>query len=297
MSAAGGCTDSNGVSASGSADAADDLRERRRYWTAQLDEAWEFMERTLRAPLLESSETAEDLTSVLPASLEVTFAFDRIASGDSQLFYLRSSLVPRLMSVVSELRDLALSLRIEYAYRSPETQARLCASPEVLGRVIERVRWEEGRIDVSPEFVYKRLIVLCANVYKNATHVAGSAVDVTVTDLNTGLILDFGAPFLALSEVTPMTSPFVSAPARRNRALVRGIFAEHGFRAYPYEFWHFSAGDVYEWLLSRSDEEVRFGPVSLDLVSGRVTSIPNAIRDIIPREDLLKRIAVALGES
>ena len=45
------------------------------------------MERTLRAPLLESSETAEDLTSVLPASLEVTFAFDRIASGDSQLFF------------------------------------------------------------------------------------------------------------------------------------------------------------------------------------------------------------------
>jgi zinc D-Ala-D-Ala dipeptidase len=272
-----------------------DLQLRREYWIEQMEEAWDFMLRSIEAPLQESLEPALDLTATIPPSLEVTYALDHPMSGDRPLFFMRSSLVPALIRVTEKLRNLSLGLRIEYAYRTPETQAQLCTSDEVLSRVIERVKWEADGSALPPELAYRRLIVLCANVYKFATHIAAAAVDVTVIDLETGEALDRGGPFLELSERTPMASPFISALGRRNRTLIRGIFAEEGFRAYPYEFWHFCAGDVYESVLTDYSHEARFGPVALDPATGRVTAIADPTSDIVPREAMVQRLAAALA--
>jgi D-alanyl-D-alanine dipeptidase len=272
-----------------------DLDDRRKYWAQLMDEASAFMRKTLQVAINESHEPVVDLTTVMPRDLEVAFAFERVGH-EVPHFYLRSSLVPPLLRVVAALRSKGLGLRIEYAYRSPDTQARLCQSDEVLFRVVQRVRWEVGRPDVPLGLVYKRLIVLCANIYKFATHVAAAAVDVTVIDLETGDPIDRGGPFLELSELTPMNSPFISAAARSNRSLINETFFAEGFTAYPYEFWHFCAGDVYESVLSEVGREARFGPVTVDLASGKVTPIDDPARDIIPRELMLERISALLSK-
>ena len=276
---------------------ADGVAQRRKYWAEQMDEASAFLDKTLQAHLNESSEPVVDLTDAIPSSLEVAFSYDRAAAGEGPTFYMRSSLVPDLVRVITALRALSIGLRIEYAYRSPRLQASLCSSDEVLGRVIDRVRWEADTRTPPFELVYQRLIVLCANIYKFATHIAAAAVDITPIDLESGAEIDRGGPFLELSEKTPMASPFVSAIARRNRALVKGVFADHGFRAYPFEFWHFCAGDVYEAVLSGNRHAARFGPVTVDSNSGRVIAISDPLSEIIPRKTMIDRIGTALGNS
>ena len=273
---------------------AEGVAQRRKYWAEQMDEASAFLDKTLQADLNESAEPVVDLTDAIAPSLEVEFSYDRAAAGEGPTFYLRSSLVPDLVRVITELRALSIGLRIEYAYRSPRLQASLCSSDEVFGRVIDRVRWEAGTATPPFELVYQRLIVLCANIYKFATHIAAAAVDITPIDLESGTEIDRGGPFLELSEKTPMASPFVSPIARRNRALVKGVFADHGFRAYPFEFWHFCAGDVYEAVLTGNRDAARFGPVTVDSGSGRVTAIPDPLSEIIPRKTMIDRIGRAL---
>jgi D-alanyl-D-alanine dipeptidase len=89
---------------------------------------------------------------------------------------------------------------------------------------------------------------------------------------------------LELSELTPMESPFISEAAAANRREITAIFASHGFVTYPYEFWHYNAGDAYEGLLqqqldTRSESSggdraaARYGAVELDLDTGSVTAI------------------------
>lgn len=270
---------------------------RRKYWADQMDEASAFLKNTIQAQLNESMEPVIDLAAAIPSSLEASFSFNRAAEGEGPTFYMRSSLVPELVRVITALRAMSIGLKIEYAYRSPRLQASLCSSDEVLGRVIDRVRWESGSSSPPFELVYQRLIVLCANIYKFATHIAAAAVDVTPIDLDSGTEIDRGGPFLELSEKTPMASPFVSSLARRNRVLIRGVFAEHGFRAYPYEFWHFCAGDVYEAVLTGNRNAARFGPVTVDSGSNRVTAIDDPLGDIIPRETMIDRIEKALSKS
>jgi zinc D-Ala-D-Ala dipeptidase len=276
---------------------ADGVAKRRKYWAEQMDEASAFLGNTLQADLNESLEPIVDLTDAIPSSLEVAFSYDRAAAGEGPTFYMRSSLVPDLVRVITALRAMSIGLRIEYAYRSPRLQASLCSSDEVLGRVIDRVRWEAGTPSPPFELVYQRLIVLCANIYKFATHIAAAAVDITPMDLESGTEIDRGGPFLELSEKTPMASPFVSPIARRNRALVKGVFADHGFRAYPFEFWHFCAGDVYEAVLTGNRDAARFGPVTVDSGSGRVTAISDPLSEITPRETMIDRIGKALSRS
>jgi D-alanyl-D-alanine dipeptidase len=273
-----------------------DARSRREYWSAQLDAAWRFMRQAVDVPLVDTCEGAIDLAAMAPSSLDISFATASDGPNTAGMFYLRESLAPHLFAVVRELNAMGLSLRVEYGYRTPQMQEQLCTSNEVLNRVITTTTWETGGTRPEPELVYRRLVVLCANVYKNGTHLGASAVDVSIIERDTGERLDLGGPYLTLSELTPMDSPHTAPLPRRNRALIRGTFARHGFVAYPFEFWHFSAGDVFEPLLGGARQEARFGPVLLDPATGSVTPVANPEREIVPKAQMLARIEAMLDE-
>ena len=49
-----------------------------------------------------------------------------------------------------------------------------------------------------------------------------------------------------------MGSPFVSDRAAGNRQEITALMARHGFRPYPYEFWHYNQGDVYDAYLAEN---------------------------------------------
>ncbi|RYF73986.1 MAG: hypothetical protein EOO39_09405, partial [Cytophagaceae bacterium] len=84
-----------------------------------------------------------------------------------------------------------------------------------------------------------RKLSLSATTAKTGTHVSGSAIDISVYSLEDGSEIDRGGPYLEMSELTPMKSPFVLESSLRNRQEITDVMAQHGFVAYPFEFWHY----------------------------------------------------------
>jgi hypothetical protein len=121
---------------------------------------------------------------------------------------------------------------------------------------------------------------------KVGTHCSGSAVDVSVISLEDLTEIDRGAPYLEISEKTPMGSPFIPEEAQRNRAEITALMARHGFGTYRFEFWHYNQGDAYDAYLSGSDRPTRYGPVDFDPVTGAVTAIADSAAPLNSEEEI-----------
>ena len=89
-------------------------------------------------------------------------------------------------------------------------------------------------------------------------------MDISAVNSATGIELARGGACDEISELTPMGSPFISPDERGNRAAITEIMQDHGFMAYPYEFWHYSQGDAYAELLTNSGRSARYGAVDCD---------------------------------
>ena len=89
-----------------------------------------------------------------------------------------------------------------------------------------------------------------------------------------------------MSEVTPMAAPFVSQKAQHNRQAITELMARHGFVAYPWEFWHYSSGDVYADLLSAGQARARYGPVDWRPDTHVVSAIGNPAAPLLRHQDI-----------
>ena len=61
---------------------------------------------------------------------------------------------------------------------------------------------------------------------------------------------------------------------------------KHGFAAYPYEFWHYNAGDAYAENLARSGKAARYGPIEWHPGLDTITSIRNPAESLNSLEEL-----------
>ncbi|MCU1487062.1 MAG: peptidase and DD-carboxypeptidase VanY/endolysin [Actinomycetia bacterium] len=265
---------------------------RRRYWIENMDKATAFMRAATEVPVAESGERLVDLAAVGGDRFEVAPS----ATGELGVALLRESLVGPFEAFAAALNRRGLVPVVQYAYRSPRMQQELLTSQKVVDDVIERVRWECEPGAVTPELAYDRLVVLCANSFMTGTHLAGTALDVMVRQMDTGDELDFGGPYLTMSEITPMASPFVSATVRTNREAIVEAFSDQGFYPYPFEYWHYSRDDVYGVLLGHDKGPARHGPVYVDLASGMPTPVVDPARELMPRDDLLDVLAERLRQ-
>ena len=112
-----------------------------------------------------------------------------------------------------------------------------------------------------------------------------------------GREIERGAPYLELSERTPMDSPFVSPAAQTNRAAITALMARHGFVTYPWEFWHYNSGDAYESLLRSTDTPARYGPVDLELSTGQVQPMMSPLEDLNSLADIQRLLELAQQRS
>jgi zinc D-Ala-D-Ala dipeptidase len=97
-----------------------------------------------------------------------------------------------------------------------------------------------------------------------APHVAGAAVDLTLTD-EWGKELDLGTPIDATPEQSEGRCYFaaedISPEARANRDLLARVLSREGLVNYPTEWWHYSYGDRY-WALTTGAGTAVYGAVS-----------------------------------
>ena len=179
--------------------------------------------------------------------------------------------------------------------RTRKIQKYLGLTPKVFDAVLQRVMWElEGKVP-SPEFMFRRCSALVATVPKFATHMSGSAIDISVMNRNDpALEVDRGGPYIELSELTPMDSPFVSGVGQRHRNQITALMRDCGFVEYPWEFWHYSSGDAYDQFLRKTGKPAIYGAVDWDPVTNVVTPMADATAPLNSEEEIRTEIEAAL---
>jgi len=246
-----------------------------------MDAAYRLMLAIQAQPVEECGELLVRLPEAAQeAGVRLAFSSAKHVRGTDRLFFLRSGLIAQFMDAAREFNQRGWVLKIEDAFRTTFIQKHLALGQDIFARIVAKVRWEVEGEKPPLELLRRRVAALIAMSPKVGTHMSGSAVDVSVQRLEDGSEVDRGAPYIELSERTPMGSPFVPRQARANRAAITRIMTRHGFVTYPYEFWHYNRGDAMEACLRRSRKPARYGPVDLDPGDGRVTPIAAALEPL-----------------
>jgi D-alanyl-D-alanine dipeptidase len=272
-----------------------DEDQRRLYWKRQMDAAYDFMLAIQEYPVAECGEPLASLPEAARAAgVKVLFSSLPHVRGLPRMFFLRKGLLPDFLAAAREMNDRGWALLIEDAYRTREMQKYNALRPEIFPAVLAKVTWESGGAIPSIDLFRRRLAALIAMSPRVGTHCCGSAVDVSVFALDGSAEIDRGAPYMEVSEKTPMGSPFVSARAAGNRAEITALMARHGFRTYHFEFWHYNKGDAYDEYLAGTGRPARYGPVDLDPITGAVTPIADAAAPLNSEEEIGQLIRHAL---
>jgi zinc D-Ala-D-Ala dipeptidase len=267
----------------------------RKYWAEQFDEAYSFMMRAVDCPVAECGERLISLPGAArEAGVEVAFSERPHAQGLPRIFVLREGQLARFVDAARRLNRRGWVMKVEDGYRTRTMQKQLGLMPALFDLVLRKVVWELGGQMPEPDFLFQRLLTLVAQIPKTGTHMSGSAVDISVFERGTSTEVDRGVPYLEMSHLTPMNSPFISPEARRNRQEITAIMRESGFVEYPYEFWHYSSGDAYEQFFLDTGLPARYGAVDFDAASGKVTPIKKPEQPLNSLEEIQTEIQAAL---
>lgn len=134
--------------------------------------------------------------------------------------YLRYGTVKKLAKANGELAEYGLGLLIWDGFRPVSAQAKL---------------WE---ICPDPTFVSHP-------VTGSRSHCRGSAVDVTLVDLETGEELTMPTGFDDFSDYADRDYSDCSEEAAKNARLLEEVMIRHGFKPYSAEWWHYTDTEEY----------------------------------------------------
>lgn len=272
----------------------------REYWTEQFNAAYHFMfDDILPYPVEECGESLVSLPmAAKDAGVEVVFSDSNHVRDLPRLFYLREGQIKNFISVASAMNKRGWVMRVEDGFRTAEMQKFLGRTPQVFDGVLKKVMWELGGQTPTPEFMFKRCSTLVASVPKFGTHMSGSAIDISILKRNNLAIeVDRGAPYLEISELTPMFSPFISKEAKRNRQEINEMMWQFGFVDYPFEFWHYSSGDAYDQFFRKTKKPAIYGAVHWDANTNQVTPIDHPENPLNSFEEIQAEILAALNRN
>jgi D-alanyl-D-alanine dipeptidase len=268
---------------------------RRAYWAEQMQEGYDLVQKVLA---FEVRECGEEFASLRDAAescgIEMLFSDSKIAGELERIFFMRESLVENVMAVGRQMNERGWILKIEDGYRSLDMQGQLVRKPELFDAILRKCIWENGGQIPPVELVFRRAIVLIANIPKIGTHMSGSAIDVSVFRRDDGSEVWRGNSYLEMSERTPMRSPFVEEEGLKNRLEISAMVEAHGFIHFPFEFWHFNQGDAMGHILSGQPAPAKFGPVHWDPQTNRVTPCADPLSPLNPMPVIEREIAAAL---
>jgi D-alanyl-D-alanine dipeptidase len=268
---------------------------RRAYWAEQMQLGYELVQKVLPFEVRECGEGFASLRDAAEKSgVEILFSDSKIAGELDRVYFMRESLVQKVMTAGRAMNQRGWILKIEDGFRSLEMQGQLVRKPELFDAILRKCIWENGGELPPVEMVFRRAIVLIANIPKIGTHMSGSAIDVSVFRREDGSEVWRGNPYLEMSERTPMRSPFVEPESLANRLEITAMLEAHGFVHFPFEFWHFNQGDAMGHILTGQRAPARFGPVHWDPRTNRVTAVDDPLSPLNPLPVIEREIAAAL---
>lgn len=168
--------------------------------------------------LVRVADYIPDIRQALAYATVNNFADQRIY--DFTDAYLRYGTVKKLAKVCEELAEQGIGLMIWDGFRPVAAQAKL---------------WE-----ICPDATF-----VSHPVTGNRSHCRGSAVDVTLVDLETGKELPVPTGFDNFTAYADRDYTDCSPEAAQNAALLEDTMVKHGFKPYYAEWWHFTDTDDY----------------------------------------------------
>ena len=268
---------------------------RRAYWAEQMQLGYDLIQVVLPFEVRECGEGFVSIPdAAATAGVEMLFSDSKIAGDLDRVYFIREGLAQDLIAIGREMNDRGWILKIEDGYRSMEMQSQLVRKPDVFDAILKKCIWENGGQLPAVEMVFRRAIVLIANIPKIGTHMSGSAVDVSVFRRDDGSEVWRGNPYLEMSERTPMRSPFIEPGDLQNRLEITALMEARGFIHFPYEFWHYNQGDAMGHILGKQPGPARYGPVHWDPVTNRVTPYDDPLSPLNPLDVIEKEITAAL---
>jgi len=268
---------------------------RRAYWAEQMEAGYELIERVLPYEVAECGEGFASISDAAQsAGVEMLFSDTKIAGELDRVFFMRESLVRDVITVGRKMNERGWILKIEDGFRSLEMQSRLVRKPEIFDVILKKCIWEYGGRVPPVELMFRRALVLIANIPKIGTHMSGSAIDVSVFRRDDGTEVSRGYPYLEMSERTPMRSPFVATDHLHNRLEICNMLEAEGFVHFPFEFWHYNKDDAMGNILTGQPAPAKYGPVNWDRKSNRVERVEDPLRPLNPLPVIEREIAAAL---
>jgi len=268
---------------------------RRAYWAEQMQAGYELIQRVLPFPVEECGEGFASIPEAAQAAgVEMQFSTSKIAGELERVFFMRESLVRDVVTVGRKMNDRGWILKIEDGFRSLQMQSCLVRKPEIFDVILKKCIWENGGEVPTTELMFRRALVLIANIPKIGTHMSGSAIDVSVFRRDDGTEVSRGYPYLEMSERTPMRSPFVAAEHIRNRLEICDMLEAEGFVHFPFEFWHYNKDDAMGHVLRDNPRPAKFGPVNWDPKTNRVERVADPLAPLNPLPVIEQEIAAAL---
>jgi D-alanyl-D-alanine dipeptidase len=272
-----------------------DDTDRRAYWAGQMELGYEMVQKLIAFPVNECGEHFASLRdAAAAANVEMQFSTSKIAGDLNRVFHMRESLANDVVNIGREMNERGWILKIEDGFRSLEMQGLLVRKPSVFDTILKKCIWENGGEIPPVEMVFRRAIVLCANIPKIGTHMSGSAIDISVFHRDDGSEVWRGNPYLEMSERTPMRSRFVEPEFIENRLAITAMMEAHGFMHFPFEFWHFNKGDAGAHILINNPAPCRYGPVNWNPLTNEVTPVANPLTPLNPLPVIEKEIAAAM---
>jgi len=272
-----------------------DEAARRAYWTEQMEQGYAMVEKLIAFPVNECGEGFASLPdAAASAGVEMQFSTSKIAGELDRVYYMRESLAHDVVAIGREMNERGWILQIEDCFRTLEMQRQLVRKPSVFDAILKKCIWELGGEIPTPELVFRRSIVLTANMPKIGAHMSGSAIDISVWRRDDGSEVWRGYPYLEMSECTPMRSPFVAPEVLETRLAITEVMEKHGFMHFPFEFWHYDKDDAAMHIVTGNPTPCRFGPVNWDPRTNKVTPVENPTALLNPLPVIEQEIAAAL---
>ena len=271
---------------------------RRAYWTEQMEQGYAMVEKLIAFPVSECGERFASIPDAAAAAkVEMLFSTSKIAGDLDRIFYMREGLTRDVITIAREMNARGWILKIEDGFRSLEMQGNLVRKPSVFDAVLKRCIWENGGTIPPVEMVFRRAIVMVANIPKIGTHMSGSAIDISVFHRDDGREVWRGNPYLEISERTPMRSPFIEPEALENRLAITAMMEAHGFMHFPFEYWHYNKGDAGAHILTSNPTPCRYGPVNWNPQTNEVTPVADPLTPLNPLPVIQKEIAAAMARA
>ena len=163
------------------------------------------------------------------------FVGDRIDGYEEPCALLTKEAARALKGASNELIVQGYRLKVFDAYR-PSTA------------VSHFVLWgiEDQDLRMKPYFypdIEKQELFRQGYIAKMSSHSRGSAVDLTLLDMKTGMEVDMGSPFDLFSEVSHPDYRGITDEQYNNRMMLQSVMIRNGFEPLSCEWWHFKLKD------------------------------------------------------